>query len=66
MGCITCHTFNGEKAGAMGAVDVAESTTQRLRREWFYRYMLDPPAFRPDTLMPSFFVLCVEQASAHR
>ena len=55
MGCVTCHTFAGQKVGAMGAVDVAESTTQRLRREWFYRYMLDPPAFRPDTLMPSFF-----------
>jgi hypothetical protein len=28
---------------------------QRLQPEWFYEYLLDPAAYRPGTLMPSFW-----------
>ena len=31
------------------------STGKRLRPEWFKRFMLDPYAFKPGTLMPKFY-----------
>ncbi|MEE8167027.1 MAG: PA14 domain-containing protein, partial [Myxococcota bacterium] len=55
MSCITCHTFGGRKAGTMAAVDLVETTTQRLRKDWFYYYMLQPVRFRSITIMPQFF-----------
>ena len=33
-------------------MDVA-SMSKRLRPEWYYHYMLNPPAFRPGTRMPA-------------
>lgn len=56
MNCITCHTFAGERAGAMAAIDLVATTGQRLRPEWFAHFLRDPVRFRPDTLMPRFFV----------
>ncbi len=54
MACIACHTFRGETDG-MAGVDIADSTVKRLEPDWFYRYMLDPIAFQPGTIMPRFF-----------
>ncbi len=42
MSCITCHTFHGRRAGTMAAVDLVDTTTRRLRKDWFYHYMLQP------------------------
>ena len=56
MGCIACHTFAGDHAGAMEAIDLVATTGQRLRPEWFAAYIRDPQRFRPDTIMPSYFV----------
>lgn len=56
MNCITCHTFAGDRAGAMAAIDLVATTGQRLRPEWFAHFLRDPVRFRPDTLMPRFFV----------
>ncbi len=56
MNCITCHVFAGDRVGTMAAVDLIDSTTQRLRREWFTHYVRDPVKFRAGTLMPQFFV----------
>jgi mono/diheme cytochrome c family protein len=56
MNCITCHTFAGERAGSMAAIDLVATTGQRLRPEWFAHFLRDPVRFRPDTLMPRFFV----------
>ena len=39
----------------MAAVDLVETTTQRLRKDWFYHYMLQPVRFRSITIMPQFF-----------
>ncbi len=55
MSCITCHTFRGIQSGSMAAIDLVETTTQRLRKDWFYHYMLDPPRFRSITIMPQYF-----------
>jgi len=55
MNCITCHLFAGEKAGAMGSIDLVHSTGQRLRPEWFGAFLRDPYRFKSTTLMPKFF-----------
>ena len=36
----------------MKAIDIVEKTTERLNKDWFYHYMLHPPSFRPETIMP--------------
>jgi mono/diheme cytochrome c family protein len=55
MGCIACHLFAGEQGGSMAGIDLLHSTGERLRPEWFKRFMLDPYAFKPGTLMPKFY-----------
>ncbi|RLS22869.1 MAG: cytochrome c1 [Planctomycetota bacterium] len=52
LGCIKCHTFNNQKAEGIQALDLT-SMPQRLKRDWFQRYMLDPQPFRPGTRMPA-------------
>lgn len=56
MNCITCHAFAGEHVGTMVALDLVDSTAQRLRPEWFQQFLRAPFRFRPGTLMPQFFV----------
>ena len=55
MGCIACHLFAGEQGGSMAGIDMLHSTRERLRPEWFKRFLLDPYAFKPGTLMPKFY-----------
>lgn len=55
MNCITCHVFAGDRVGAMGAVDLVDSTAERLRPEWFAHFLRNPFRFKPGTLMPQFF-----------
>ena len=38
----------------MPAVDLTEMA-ERLKKEWFYQYMLAPQKFSPNTVMPSFW-----------
>ncbi len=52
LGCIKCHTFAGHKAEGVQAMELT-TLTQRLKRDWFHRYMLNPAAFRPGTRMPA-------------
>lgn len=52
--CVTCHTFQGQQTGAMGAVDLT-LMGQRLNRDWFHAYMRSPQRFSPNTLMPAFW-----------
>ncbi len=56
MSCITCHEFAGERVGTMGSIDLVDTTARRLRPEWFRAFLLSPPSFQPDTLMPRFFI----------
>lgn len=55
MNCIACHTFAGEQAGSMAALDLVATTGQRLRPEWFAHFLRSPFSEKPNTLMPQFF-----------
>lgn len=50
--CIACHDFNGQKAAGPGALELIH-TTSRLKKDWFYEFMLKPSKFRKGTIMPS-------------
>ena len=52
LSCIKCHNFASHKATGIQSLDLT-TLTQRLRRDWFYRYMLNPQAYRPGTRMPA-------------
>jgi mono/diheme cytochrome c family protein len=52
LGCIKCHTFAGRGTPGIQVMDLA-TMARRLRPEWYYHYMLSPPAFRPGTRMPT-------------
>jgi len=54
MACIQCHVFAGNKSLGLPAMDLA-FMPQRLKREWFGRYLLDPAGLRPGTRMPQFW-----------
>lgn len=56
MNCITCHAFAGEHVGTMVALDLVDTTAQRLRPDWFQHFLRAPFQFRQGTLMPQFFV----------
>lgn len=50
--CVACHTFNGKAASVNQGIELLTSF-ERLQPEWFYRYLQNPGAFRPRTVMPS-------------
>jgi mono/diheme cytochrome c family protein len=52
LGCIKCHTFNGNKAEGVQGMDMTIMTA-RLKRDWFHQYLLNPSKFRPGTRMPT-------------
>jgi len=54
LSCIACHTFSGNKSLGVPALDLATSG-QRLKWDWFRRYLLDPQSLRPGTRMPAFW-----------
>ncbi len=55
LSCIKCHSYNGNTGGGLGAIDLL-LMPQRLRQEWFQRYLKDPALYRPGTRMPDSFV----------
>jgi putative heme-binding domain-containing protein len=54
LNCAACHTYRYKKADTMPAVDLTEMA-ERLKKDWFYQYMLDPQTFSPNTVMPSYW-----------
>jgi mono/diheme cytochrome c family protein len=52
LSCIACHDFNGQKAGGPGALDIVHAT-ERVKKDWFYWFLLDPARFHPGTIMPA-------------
>ena len=54
LNCVACHTYKYKLADTMPAVDLTEMA-ERLKKEWFYQYMLDPQSFSQNTVMPSFW-----------
>ncbi len=56
--CISCHVWNGKRLseadpGAVGPE--LTTTTQRIRRDWFDRWMDEPSRIHPGTPMPQVF-----------
>ena len=54
LNCIACHTFQRKPAATMSALDLTEMA-ERLQRDWFVDYLLNPQAKSPGTVMPSFW-----------
>jgi mono/diheme cytochrome c family protein len=54
LSCITCHTFSGHKSLGIPGMDLSVMG-QRLRRDWFLRYLLEPNVLRPGTRMPTYW-----------
>ena len=54
LNCVACHTYQYKISDTMPAVDLTEMT-ERLKKDWFYHYMLEPQRFSPNTVMPSFW-----------
>jgi mono/diheme cytochrome c family protein len=54
MSCVTCHMFQNHKSLGIQGMDLV-NMAQRLRRDWFGRYLLDPPSLRPGTRMPTYW-----------
>jgi mono/diheme cytochrome c family protein len=52
LSCIKCHIFAGHQAEGVQGIDMT-MMAQRLRRDWFHRYVVEPSAFRPGTRMPT-------------
>lgn len=52
LNCIACHQFNGKAADGNQGIDLTTSY-QRLQPGWFNRYLRNPGAFRPRTVMPT-------------
>ncbi|NQU48349.1 MAG: hypothetical protein HQ519_06855, partial [Planctomycetes bacterium] len=51
LGCINCHAFNGKKSPAFNGIDLL-TAVERLRPEWFMRFMIAPQNLRPGIVMP--------------
>ncbi len=54
LNCAACHTYQYKLSDTMPAVDLTEMA-QRLKKDWFYQYMLAPQKFSPNTVMPSYW-----------
>jgi mono/diheme cytochrome c family protein len=54
LSCVKCHTFGGLGAPGIQAIDL-QRMTNRLREDWFHRYLLAPATYRPGTRMPASF-----------
>lgn len=50
--CVACHNFNGKAAHTNQGIDLLTSY-ERLQPQWFNRYLRNPGAFRPRTVMPT-------------
>lgn len=54
LGCVNCHDFNGHVSSGTRGPDMVEMT-ERLRPEWFRRWLRNPGRIQPGTAMPEFF-----------
>ncbi len=54
LSCIKCHRFGNKGTPGIQAIDML-TMTERLREDWFHRYMLAPNEYRPGTRMPLSF-----------
>lgn len=52
LSCFKCHTFAGTKAEGVQGIDMT-IMKDRLQRDWFHAYLIDPSKVRPGTRMPA-------------
>jgi cytochrome c553 len=53
-GCITCHRWGDRPSLGIQGPDLS-NTAARLQEGWLREYLINPAAYRPGTLMPSFW-----------
>jgi hypothetical protein len=53
-GCITCHSWGERASLGIQALDIS-NLAARLQPGWLHAYLVNPAAYRPGTLMPSFW-----------
>jgi len=54
LGCITCHRWGDRSSLGIQALDLS-NLGQRIQPGWLREYLVAPAAYRPGTLMPSFW-----------
>jgi cbb3-type cytochrome oxidase cytochrome c subunit len=54
-GCISCHDISGLRGGGTRGPDLA-TTNQRVRFDWYTRWMHQPQRMVPGTKMPQAFI----------
>ncbi|QDT13181.1 family 16 glycoside hydrolase [Planctomycetes bacterium K23_9] len=54
LACVSCHTYGDFKSSGIQAIAL-DTMTQRIREDWFHRYLPDPQKYRPGTRMPTGF-----------
>ncbi len=54
-GCISCHDISGQRGGGTRGPDLA-TTNQRVRYDWYVRWMHQPQRLIPGTKMPNAFI----------
>ncbi|MDO8542961.1 MAG: c-type cytochrome [Opitutaceae bacterium] len=52
--CITCHRWADRASLGIQGMDIS-NLAQRLQPRWLRDYLVNPAAYRPGTLMPSFW-----------
>lgn len=55
LNCISCHTFADRPPSGLPGPSVSRFG-ERLRYDWWRRYVFAPLRFKPGTRMPSFFI----------
>ncbi len=55
IGCVQCHTFNGDALPGVVGVDL-NKINSRIHPAWFEQFLLDPGKVKARTRMPTFFV----------
>jgi mono/diheme cytochrome c family protein len=54
LACVSCHTYGGFQSTGIQAIRL-DTMTQRIRPDWFHRYLPNPQIYRPGTRMPTGF-----------
>ena len=54
LNCITCHKWGDRESLGIQGLDLS-MLSERLSKEWFYEFLVDPTSKQANTLMPSFW-----------
>lgn len=54
LGCVSCHTYGKFRSTGIQAIAL-DTMAERLREDWFHRYLVNPQIYRPGTRMPTGF-----------